>query len=70
MKNKTKMTAEEFIKEKCGESFLYTEKEVFDSMEEYARHKIEEFLKFYNNRQLRINTVPIKDEMEIFYGEN
>ena len=42
----------------------------YDAMEEYAREKIKEFILFYNNRQSKVNTIALKDEMESFYDEN
>ena len=42
----------------------------YDAMEAYAREKVKEFILFYNNRQSKVNTIALKDEMELFYDEN
>ena len=74
------MKAEDFLKNKgliqepCT-TFIVSHYELGDInfndwMEDYAKEKVKEFILFYNNRQSKVNTIPLKDEMEIFYDEN
>jgi hypothetical protein len=44
--------------------------EIVIIMETFAREKVKEFILFYNNRQSKVNTIALKDEMELFYDEN